>query len=728
MTLSTTQSVNPLVGGINKLIFDVTIPTVDYTQIQITKDTFYYFIIEPSGSNTNRILFTGSAIPANLRNGFFTIPSANFEFKPSNLGTTNQVFQTQYLQVILTRLNNINAPAVATSSILTIATVPGGVITPVVTPTPSPSVAPALGLAVNSAEVWEGERATWTLTAPGYANGTQIPYIISGTNIDAADFVNLPVSGNITISNGQGIITALTTVVGTDPNYYESATLSIPSLGLSKTIRILDRNTPKTAAATIEVPSLVDVAFDGKYYEVFKSSTVAVSNTSSTYFRLFFRESISDHKDKAGYWRIVKSGVQVQNDVIYEGKWIENPPYSRGLYEYRIKYTQNTATDYVLTRSVHPLPKPSIKQNGEILNLEFPAANLWQPIPIWPGSGTTGAVINLAPYLGDLFDYTYTILIREKNKPSTEKSFDFRVKISDKTTQPPSAEGSIMTSGGSSIVVSPDPLPADIIAPTYPLEITFQTTTNLRYTVISTARPSPTGRLQFGGSIAAGLGAFWVADQSLSSNGIYRVSTEIPAGYTNGPTNTRVREYYGNDSYLNLINTYPYPGGGSWVGFDFNSSGTTTITGYDLVNWGHKGSTDITYAVDQRFTSSNSVSCRLTGTPYVFLGVHYGNNSTQVVFGTALGQVGLTNDLPIRIECVQTLQAINTYIPAPNAPGWDGVKYVEKVCWQNLGTSYWQRSNFVDVGDPGTNANWLGITSRINNQLPISLKISIGHK
>jgi hypothetical protein len=290
-----------------------------------------------------------------------------------------------------------------------------------------------------------------------------------------------------------------------------------------------------------------------------------------------------------------------------------------------------------------------------------------------------------------------------------------------------------------------------------PLELIFQTTGTSRFTPGSYLKTNlSTGALAVG-SYGGGAGPYWVADQSQSYNGVYRTSILSPGAGFDGPATYAdpagaldgINHYF-EENQSTRITAAPYPGGAKKVKSIVITGTTdpetsTTTNGYILENWGHAAGGDTAYSVDQRFTTTNNVNCRIAGTPYVFLGIHYGNNTTQVAIGTKLGEVGLNTDLAIKIRLYDpvnnTLLAThNTWIPAPNAPGFGfassgGVVNADtaNVCWQvtSAGSpSDWTRTNFVDVGDPGNNTgagDWGVFKSRTQSGLPTKLVITLGH-
>jgi hypothetical protein len=291
-----------------------------------------------------------------------------------------------------------------------------------------------------------------------------------------------------------------------------------------------------------------------------------------------------------------------------------------------------------------------------------------------------------------------------------------------------------------------------------PLELIFQTTGTSRFTPGSLLKTNLSNGALDLSLWGGGSGPYWVADQSLSYNGVYRTSILSPGAGFEGPATYSdppgmffdgVNHYF-QENQSTRITAAPYPGGAKWVKNAFVLADTDPETGgatngYSVYNWGHAAGGDTAWAVDQRFTTTNNVNCRIAGTPYVFLGVHYGNNTTQIAVGTKLGEVGLNTDLAIKIRLYDPvnnslLATHNTWIPRPNAPGFGFASSggtvnadTANVCWEFLSPgspSNWIRTNFVDVGDPGNNTgagNWGMFNNRVTAGLPTKLVITLGH-
>lgn len=252
-------------------------------------------------------------------------------------------------------------------------------------------------------------------------------------------------------------------------------------------------------------------------------------------------------------------------------------------------------------------------------------------------------------------------------------------------------------------------------------------------------------------SLGAGQnGPYWIADQSQTANHVYRVDDRIPAGYdinTEWPTNSQeFREYYNSSNTTTssaasayYVRNYAYAAPG------YDKSNVLTQKGYALSNWGIYGAFSDTklYVTDEALPglTDQNVSCRIPGTPYVFLGLHYGNNSVQIAIGTKQGESGLTSAQRISISLyesngstlVSTLEnPFHTWIPACNAAGYNGTSYVANSCWEISGGDYTYRANWIDVGQPGNNDSggsfFVGqLRQRVTSGSAFVLKFETGH-
>ena len=140
---------------------------------------------------------------------------------------------------------------------------PSSTPAPSPTPTPSPSQSPTYSLVSNFFAIDEGETVVITLNTTNVANGTLVPYTITG--IDAADIVQ-PLTGNFTVNNGSGarFITAVEDGV-TEGN--ETMVLTLDGLGTTINVVILDSSidpsptpspsvTPTTSTSMTPTPSI----------------------------------------------------------------------------------------------------------------------------------------------------------------------------------------------------------------------------------------------------------------------------------------------------------------------------------------------------------------------------------------------------------------------------------------------------------------------------------------
>lgn len=249
-------------------------------------------------------------------------------------------------------------------------------------------------------------------------------------------------------------------------------------------------------------------------------------------------------------------------------------------------------------------------------------------------------------------------------------------------------------------------------------------------------------------------GPYWIADQSQTANHVYRVDDRIPSGYTAGtdwPLNPQeYREYFDSSNTATATATSAYyVRNYTYAGVGTDKGGTQISKGYGLSNWGIYGNFGDTrlYVTDEALPglTNQNVGCRIPGTPYVFLGLHYGNNSVQIAVGTKQGETGLNTAQAISISLyesdgttlVSALQnPFRTWVPACNASGFNGTSYVANVCWEVksmvANNEYTYRANWVDVGQPGNNDSggtyFVGqLRQRVTSGAAFVLKFETGH-
>ena len=105
---------------------------------------------------------------------------------------------------------------------------------------------PTYSLSATSGEIKEGQTVTFTLFTTTVADGTTIPYAISGvTSDDVRDSLGNPIllTGSLTINNNLGAVTIKAHEDATTESGTETMTFSIPSLGLVKQVNIIDTST-----------------------------------------------------------------------------------------------------------------------------------------------------------------------------------------------------------------------------------------------------------------------------------------------------------------------------------------------------------------------------------------------------------------------------------------------------------------------------------------------------
>lgn len=134
------------------------------------------------------------------------------------------------------------------------------------------------------------------------------------------------------------------------------------------------------------------------------------------------------------------------------------------------------------------------------------------------------------------------------------------------------------------------------------------------------------------------------------------------------------------------------------------TSGTIQYTqayggGANAWNWHFSGST-----VEQPYSATASVmkigvltgNPKLTGQPYQFMGMHYGNYTWQIAIGIQSGQTGNTVNVPVKLVVQETGATFDTWIPGTSASYWDDGS---------------NETNFVDIYTGYKGADPLGLNS-----------------
>ena len=87
---------------------------------------------------------------------------------------------------------------------------------------------------------------------------------------------------------------------------------------------------------------------------------------------------------------------------------------------------------------------------------------------------------------------------------------------------------------------------------------------------------------------------------------------------------------------------------------------------------------------------------KLTGQPYQFMGMHYGNYTWQIAIGIQSGQTGNTVNVPVKLVVQETGATFDTWIPGTSASYWDDGS---------------NETNFVDIYTGYKGADPLGLNS-----------------
>jgi len=179
--------------------------------------------------------------------------------------------------------------------------------------------------------------------------------------------------------------------------------------------------------------------------------------------------------------------------------------------------------------------------------------------------------------------------------------------------------------------------------------------------------------------------------------------TVTPAGNWPSETSWITADISGNVAAAN-------GGDGTGPGFilDLNSYPIeTSATGSDPHNW--TAASPVTSPIGSWV--SNTGNTLLPGQPYQLIATHYGNYTTQILFGIKLGQTANTVNVPIRIVCQETGGIHDSWIPGSASAFWDS------------GLGY--EANFVDVYTGYKGSDPLGITTLNNARQPYTLQIFV---
>ena len=123
----------------------------------------------------------------------------------------------------------------------------------------------AYSLSYSVGTITEGSPVTITLSNTGLSDGTLVPFVISGTNITAYDFLNLTsLAGNFIIRNGVGTIT-LNAAQDLRTEGTESFILRLTGSGRTESIgvTILDTSTPANTTAEFYITTNSSIINEG---------------------------------------------------------------------------------------------------------------------------------------------------------------------------------------------------------------------------------------------------------------------------------------------------------------------------------------------------------------------------------------------------------------------------------------------------------------------------------
>ena len=154
-------------------------------------------------------------------------------------------------------------------------------VSPVVfsSPTSAQLASPTYSLAANPTSVDEGQSTVITLTTTAVANGTLVPYSISGIN---ADDISGSLSGNFTVSGNTATVT-IATVADSMTDGDEIATLSLSGSGRSESVMFTLRDTSTTPVPTYSLAIAPTSVNEGATAVATLTTTNVADNTSFDY-------------------------------------------------------------------------------------------------------------------------------------------------------------------------------------------------------------------------------------------------------------------------------------------------------------------------------------------------------------------------------------------------------------------------------------------------------------
>lgn len=118
------------------------------------------------------------------------------------------------------------------------------------------TLSPSYSIVPDKNFIFEGQSVTFTIVTTNVADGSILNYTISGTDIDASDFVSSPLTGSVTINSNLGTVTVQTAInddnlTSDDPDLAEDFVFSLDSTGVSASVTILG------GASTVPLYSIV---------------------------------------------------------------------------------------------------------------------------------------------------------------------------------------------------------------------------------------------------------------------------------------------------------------------------------------------------------------------------------------------------------------------------------------------------------------------------------------
>lgn len=316
----------------------------------------------------------------------------------------------------------------------------------------------AYTLSLSATSINEGSTITVILDTTGLPNGTLVPYAITGTNIDTADFRSgTLLTGNFRITNNQGRIT-LDVKNDLKTEFNEEAILTLTGTGNNEAIAFTLLDTSKTTITNpvdFTITSSTSIVQEGSYATFYAKAANLTSGTSVAYRILGITPDDLASGSTTGILTFNSTGVPnetqanvtlgVLEDFLTEGSesmvlvLLPDFPYSLRL--------TSSITVQDVSKSIAPVYQISADKNkvfeGDSVTFTLTALNTadgtilpWSIIPV-KGQLSLGDFDGLASLTGQwpaLVGNSASLTITTRDDYLYEQTESFYVAVSDKVT------------------------------------------------------------------------------------------------------------------------------------------------------------------------------------------------------------------------------------------------------------------------------------------------------